>query len=121
MGWSLAGCLDEAGRQALALASPSDADPLRLDLPPDGGGDDHLDPSVAALLGSLYLLSELELLDVVTSAELLATERWTLDVRDRATVGALDTFARSMARWPNADSRRGCTVGCSAPRTRTIA
>jgi hypothetical protein len=102
---SLAACLDNAAVDARALALGTAADPLRLDLPPDGGVDSALDPRAAAVLGSLYLVGELEQLDVVASAELLATERWNLDLRDHEAAGALEAFARAMPGWPGATVR----------------
>jgi hypothetical protein len=103
--WSLARSLDASGRAASAQDGAQRDDLLRLDLPPDGGTDGRLDPHTASIIGSLYLLSELELLDVVSAAELLAAQRWTLDVRDSAAVAALDDFTSASARWPTTGVR----------------
>jgi hypothetical protein len=105
MGASLAVCLSDAWWDALALSIGAEGDPLRLELPPDGTGDDAPDPRAAAVLGSLYLVSELDQLGVVASAELLAAERWNLGVRDRAAAAALERFASDMRDLPDAAMR----------------
>jgi hypothetical protein len=105
MAASLAVCLSAAWRDAIALSMGVDGDPLRLELPPDGTGDDAPDPRAAAVLGSLYLVSELDQLGVVASAELLVAERWNLGVRDRAAAAALERFASAMRDLPDAAMR----------------
>ncbi len=89
-----------------ALSLSGDSDPLRLELPPASTGDDVLEPAAAAVLGSLYLLSELEQCGVVECAALLADQRWNLDVRDEAAVRALDQYARDARQWPADGARR---------------
>lgn len=101
MGAPLAACLDDALRDVRAFTLAVDGDPLRLELPPDTVGDDRLEPKAAAVLGSLYLLSELEHLGVVACAELLAAERWSLGVRDTTTAQRLDMYATEVQRRPN--------------------
>lgn len=105
MGAPLAACLDGALRDVRSFALAVDGDPLRLELPPDTVGDDRLELKAAAVLGSLYLLSELEQLGVVACAELLAAERWNLGVRDASTAQRLDAYATEAQRRPNPATR----------------
>lgn len=105
MGAPLAVSLDAALRDVRALALPLDGDPLRLELPPDGVGEETIEPAAAAVLGSLYLLSELERVGVVPCAELLAAERWSLGVHDPAAAGKLEEYAAGGQRWPRAPMR----------------
>jgi hypothetical protein len=89
-----------------AASWASAGDPLRLELPPADVGDDHLDPAAAAVLGALYLASELEQAGAVPVAEALAAQRFTLDIRDRGTAAALELFAeRPGRRWLSAGDR----------------
>lgn len=100
MGARLAACLDDALRDVRAFTLVVDGDPLRLELPPDTVGDDRLEPKAAAVLGSLYLLSELEQLGVVACAELLAAERRNLGFRDAGTAQRLDAYATEAQQRP---------------------
>lgn len=102
---SFATSLATALRDVRALSLAADGDPLRLELPPDDVGDSNLTPVAAGVLGSLYLLSELEHLGVVACAELLAAERWSLAVADRAAVRRLESYAAEMDRRPRAAMR----------------
>ncbi|WP_028644141.1 hypothetical protein [Nocardioides sp. URHA0020] len=105
MGASLAVSLDAALRDVRALSLAAGGDPLRLQLPPDGIDDATIEPAAAAVLGSLYLLSELEQVGVVPCAELLANERWGLGIQDPAAAGQLEAYAASVPRWPRAPMR----------------
>jgi hypothetical protein len=105
MAASVARCLADARREVDGLVHGQDADPLRLELPPDGTGDDGLEPRAAAVLGSLYLLAELEQLEVVAAAELLATQRWELGLRDETATAALEAFAQRSRDWLGAAAR----------------
>jgi hypothetical protein len=105
MGAPLAVCLDAALHDVRLLSLSADGDPLRLQLPPDGIDEETIEPAAAAVLGSLYLLSELEQVGVVPCAELLATERWSLGVHDPAAAGKLEEYAAGMQRWPRASMR----------------
>jgi hypothetical protein len=75
-------------------------DPLKLDVPPDDVDGATLEPKAAAALGSLYLLSELEQVNVVSCAELLAAERYSLGLRDGVAVQKLEDFAARQTRRP---------------------
>ena len=97
---SLSTDLGAALRDVHALVLAADGDPLRLQLPPDSVGDDTLEPAAAAVLGSLYLLSELEQCGVVACANLLAEQRWDLGVRDARTNQKLEAYAGNAQRWP---------------------
>lgn len=102
----LATVLGTALRDVSALALDSGADPLRLQLPPDTVGDDALEPVAAAVLGSLYLLSELERCGVVACADLLAEQRWELGIRDARTNQELEAYAGRAQRWPRGGVRQ---------------
>lgn len=105
MGTSFTVSLENALRDVRVLSLAADGDPLRLELPPDDVGDSSLTPAAAAVLGSLYLLSELEQLGVVACAELLAAERWSLAVADGPAVRRLQSYAEGMDRRPRAAMR----------------
>jgi hypothetical protein len=96
---------DHAAR-ALALTVRSLADdPFRLDLPPLApiGGD--IDAPAMDVLGGLYLIAMLEQTGMIRSAELLAAERVSLDVRDLNAAQRLDDYAERMTRWHDERSR----------------
>ena len=101
----LAQCLSEAALDAGPVGLAMAGDPLRLDIPPDAVDDDTLEPRTAAVLGSLYLLSELEAAGVVACAELLASQRWSLGLRDASAARGLEAFAAGMARRLDGRSR----------------
>jgi hypothetical protein len=103
----LAVMLEAALHDLRALSLGETGDPLRLDLPPDQVDGAGLEPRSAGVLGTLYLLSELEQAQVVPCAELLAAERWTLELRDDQSAAALERFAENGARWPPAAQRAG--------------
>lgn len=102
---ALAACLEAALRDVRALSLAADVDPLRLQLPPDSVGEDSIEPAAADVLGSLYLISELEQVGVVPCAELLANERWSLGTHDTTAAGQLEAYAAEMPRWPRAPMR----------------
>jgi hypothetical protein len=105
---SLAVSLDLAQRDVRAIAAELGglSDPFRLDLPPDAVEDASLEPRPAAVLGSLYLLSELEQVDVVASAELLARERYGLGIRNATAAARLEEYAGRLADRPGPAARR---------------
>jgi hypothetical protein len=98
--------LGTALRDVQALGMPDGGDPLRLQLPPDSVVDDTLEPASAAVLGSLYLLSELEQCGVVACADLLADQRWELGIPDAATNQKLEAYAGNGQRWPRVALRQ---------------
>ncbi len=102
---ALAACLEAALRDVRALSLAADVDPLRLQLPPDSIGEDSIEPATAGVLGSLYLISELEQVGVVPCAELLANERWSLGTHDSTAAGQLEAYAAEMPRWPRGPMR----------------
>src|SRR3954454_22368063 len=104
MGAPLAVSLDAALRDVRTLSLAAGGDPLRLQLPPDSTHDETIEPAAAAVLGSLYLLSELEQVGVVPCAELLTNERWSLSIQDAA-AGPLEAYAANVPRWPRAPMR----------------
>lgn len=115
----LARVLEAALRDVRSVTPGEGGDPLRLDLPPDQVDGAGLEPRAAAVLGTLYLLSELEQAEVVGCAELLSTERWNLEVHDEETASALEHFARAAERWPPEAQRAslyGRLFGAPEPR-----
>lgn len=109
MGVSLAVSLDRAQRDVRAAAKTlarHSGDPLRLDLPPDRVEGALLEPRAAAALGSLYLLSELEQVEVVGCAELLAGERYGLGVRDPTAAARLEQYEAGQRDRPPRQARQ---------------
>lgn len=106
MGVSLAVSLDSALSDVTAASATAADNPWRLDLPPDGVDEATLEPRAAAALGSLYLLSELEQIGVVPCAELLVTERYSLDLRDQDAVQRIENYAGKAAGLPKEPVRQ---------------
>jgi hypothetical protein len=95
---------------ALALAAdsvgpgvdgvPAADDPLKLDLPNFAPGQGEAPkPATVRVFGSLYLAAELEQAGVVPIAELLASEKDSLDITSFDTAAKLDDFAGRAHQW----------------------
>jgi hypothetical protein len=75
-------------------------DPLRLDLPALGPSAGELpSSSTVRVLAGLYLASELEQAGVVPIAELLAEQRYTLNLSSYESAAKLEDFATRMRAW----------------------
>jgi hypothetical protein len=81
-------------------AVPGGDDPLRLDLPSFGSSPGDLpSPAAVRVFASLYLASELEQAGVVAIAELLASERDSLNLTSYGAAARLDAFSTSEHQW----------------------
>jgi hypothetical protein len=79
---------------------PSVDDPLRLDLPAlHTGPSDFPSASTVRVFGALYLGAELEQAGVVPVAELLADERYSLNLASYEAAAKLDDFATRRHQW----------------------
>ncbi len=75
-------------------------DPLRLDLPAlHPGASDLPSPSTVRVLAGLYLAAELEQAGVVPIAELLAEERYSLNLASYEAAAKLEDFATHERDW----------------------
>ncbi len=79
---------------------PAADDPLRLDLPAlHSGPSDYPSAATVRVFGALYLAAELEQAGVVPIAELLADERYTLNLASYEAAAKLDDFAARQHEW----------------------
>jgi hypothetical protein len=89
-----------------AVDVPAADDPLRLDLPAlHSGPSDYPSAATVRVFGALYLAAELEQAGVVPIAELLADERYSLNVASYEAAARLDDFATRRHEWYDRDGR----------------
>jgi hypothetical protein len=89
-----------------AVDVPAADDPLRLDLPAlHSGPSDYPSAATVRVFGALYLAGELEQAGVVPIAELLADERYSLNLASYEAAARLDDFATRRHQWYDRDGR----------------
>ncbi len=95
---SLALAAQLLARPQVALSFSGDDDPLAINLPPlgPGAGGAVVDRETIEVMAALYFQAELEQTGLIAVAEVITDARFTLEVRDPDTAGALEDFARQM-------------------------
>lgn len=96
---------DRAARWASGLTRSLAEDPFRIDLPPLEPGGGGIDAVTMELLGGLYLVAELEETGLLRVAELVITDRMSLDLRSTAAAEVLEEAAREARQWYAAETR----------------
>lgn len=90
---------EQAARWVALRARPLADDLFRLDLPPLAPVGGEIDAATMDALAGLYLIAQLEQTGMIRSAEILAAERMSLDVRSIEAAEQLDAYTRAAQRW----------------------